>query len=139
VIGVRGRPCSTCPYRRDVPPGIWSAAEYNRLRAYDRPTGDQPLAGFACHTSPAEFCHGWAVVGSSRGHAFDLLALRLNRVSVPAAAVPLFASAGDAADHGLSAIDDPPPAAIDAIARLIARSAGRLDLDRPGTRDDPGR
>jgi hypothetical protein len=108
VNGVRARPCTTCPYRRDVPPGIWAPAEYDRLRAYDEPTGGQPAVGFACHTDPALYCHGWAVVGSSRGHAFDLLALRIDPVEIPPAAVPLFPSATAAADHGLAGAADPP-------------------------------
>ena len=118
---VRPRPCSTCPYRRDVPPGIWAAEEYHRLRDYDRPTGQQPVAGFACHTTPDEFCHGWAVVGSSRGHENDLLALRLHHARVPPPAVPLFGSGAEAAAHGLAGIEAPPPAAVKAIARLMGR------------------
>lgn len=121
MTAVRSRPCPTCPYRRDVPPGIWAAAEYDRLRAYDQPTGEQPVAGFGCHTDPAVYCHGWAVVGSTRGHAFDLLALRINPVEIPPAAVALFPSGAAAADHGLAGVDDPPAAARAAIARLINR------------------
>jgi hypothetical protein len=67
------------------------------------------------------YCHGWAVVGSTRGHAFDLLALRINPVAVPPAAVALFPSGAAAADHGLAGVDNPPPAARAAIARLIRR------------------
>jgi hypothetical protein len=31
LIGPRRRPCSSCPYRRDVPSGLWSAEEYDKL------------------------------------------------------------------------------------------------------------
>lgn len=27
----RTEPCETCPYRRDVPSGVWSADEYRKL------------------------------------------------------------------------------------------------------------
>lgn len=61
----------------------------------------------------------WAVVG---GH--DLLGLRFQAVrddqpiEIPPAAVPLFDTHLDAAVHGLSRIDDPPPETILAMARL---------------------
>ena len=77
------------------------AVEYEKLRDYDEPTGYQPFAVFACHATPEHLCHGWAVVHSNRGHEYDLLALRLHgNPSIPEAAVPLFDSGNEAADHG---------------------------------------
>lgn len=104
---VRTTPCEACPYRRDVPSGVWSHAEYEKLRPYDQPTFGQPAAGFACHAAPAAFCHGWAVVHNSRGRANELLALRLHPCEVPKPTVPLFASGNAAADHGQKDIDNP--------------------------------
>ena len=30
-------PCGSCPYRQDVPSGVWAASEYEKLPAYDAP------------------------------------------------------------------------------------------------------
>lgn len=99
---VRPTPCSACPYRRDVPSGVWARHEYEKLRAYDRPTADQPMATFQCHTSPEAYCHGWVLVHTLREHEFDLLALRVWSLEglIPQAVVPLFTSGNEAADHG---------------------------------------
>ena len=57
-------PCPTCPYRRDVPSGIWDESEYAKLELYDEPT-DRRLpqtALFLCHTTPESPCRGWLTV-----------------------------------------------------------------------------
>lgn len=128
----RTRPCPACPYRRDVPSGIWDAEEYAKLLAYDRPTGEQPLAAFACHATPQRLCHGWAVTHSNRGHEHELLALRLLDLTPPdgPAPVPLFESGQQAAEHGLR---DPLPGpdAIRAIRRLRRYPRLAADPDTP--------
>ena len=43
------RPCDSCPYRQDVPSGIWAASEYAKLPAYDAPTCAQSARLFLCH------------------------------------------------------------------------------------------
>lgn len=119
---IRSQPCSACPYRLDVPSGVWDPREYEKLRDYDRPTGDQPFAPFGCHATPEHYCHGWAVVHTSRGNAFDLLALRLLGIEdIPQAGVPLFDSGNDAADWGQRDADDPSPAAHEVVARLMRK------------------
>ncbi|WP_281186788.1 DUF6283 family protein [Nocardia mikamii] len=127
------RPCSSCPYRRDVPSGVWDAGEYDKLREYDREMSDQPLALFQCHQTDADsdlrrVCAGW--VGC---HGDDLLALRLaliqRRISpaVFEAAVgyrsptPLFESGTEAAEHGQRDIGAPGPAAVHTMAKIIRR------------------
>ncbi len=42
-------PCATCPYRRDVPVGVWHATNFERLLRADR----DPLGGatFGCHVN----------------------------------------------------------------------------------------
>jgi hypothetical protein len=109
VSRVRRQPCPQCPYRRDVPSGVWSHEEYEKLRRYDAETFDQPFSGFGCHAKPEFFCHGWAVVHTSRGSAHDLIALRFQSepVEIPEPAVPLFASGNEAADHGQRDIEEP--------------------------------
>jgi hypothetical protein len=126
-----------CPYRRDVAPGVWAFEEYEKLRHYDEPTFAQPVVGFACHATPDHDCHGWAVVHSTRGHEFELLALRLHWPDggIPEATMPLFSSGGEAADHGQSAIDDPPPEATATMGRLL-RKYSRVHLE--DRRDEGG-
>lgn len=105
------------------------------LRRYDAPTAEQPGTAFACHATPERLCHGWAVVHTSRGHEFDLLALRFmfHDAQVPRApAVPLFPSGNEAADHGQAEIEHPSAEALAAIDRLkryprIARELRSLD------------
>ena len=112
-MSIRAQPCEACPYRRDVPSGMWHADEYLKLPPYDAPTQEQPAAPFLCHATPDFFCHGWAVVGMTRGHAYELLSLRLYEAlggeasMVPEPKVPLFGSGLEAAEHGLRAIRRP--------------------------------
>lgn len=113
-LTLRGRPCASCPYRRDVPSGVWDASEYDKLPAYDADTSEQPPAIFMCH-QPEEagetVCAGWL----GHGDPSRLLAVRL-AVAMgfldPAAFdyttdVPLFPSGANAAAHGLADIDQP--------------------------------
>ena len=111
-------PCGSCPYRRDVPAGIWHPSEYAKLAQYDGDTMDQSPALFFCHQQDGHLCAGW--VGC---HDMDhALALRLNAVD-PAtfdytSPVPLFASGAEAAHHGISGVEDPDPKALATIAKL---------------------
>ncbi len=119
---VRRRACAFCPYRRDVPPGVWHPEEYEKLRGYDAFTPEQPLAVFMCHSGPDLACHGWAVVHTSRGHSRDLLALRLRPPrEIPAASTELFGSAEEAADYGQQEMDVRARAAIEKMVRAYAR------------------
>lgn len=130
MTAVRSLPCSVCPYRRDCPQGVWGSEEYDKLRPYDAETWGQPTAGFRCHATPDHYCHGWAVVHMSRGHEFELLALRIRWPDggIPTAgAVSLFGSGGEAAEHGQTA---PSAAAIAAMQRLVRKYphiAGEMD------------
>ena len=119
---IRSQPCSACPYRRDCPSGLWASYEYDKLRDYDNPTPDQPMASFFCHATPEHLCHGWAVVHTSRGNEYDLLALRIwPGGPVPEAGVPLFDSGNEAADWGQRDIEDPSPEAMEAVAKLMRK------------------
>lgn len=124
-IGVQAKPCGSCPYRRDVPAGVWAPSEYSKLRGYDRPTGDQPLALFMCHTSPDALCAGWVGCHEKRrGH--ELLALTLGVITHKvdpevrrfATRVPLFKSGTEAAEHGLSGVPRPSLAARGVVDKL---------------------
>ena len=86
------RPCGSCPYRRDVPSGIWSAEEYDKLPEYDGETWEQPPGVFMCHQRDGRLCGGWL-----QTHDADhLLALRIARVAPSAydyaSDVPTFSS-----------------------------------------------
>jgi Family of unknown function (DUF6283) len=119
---VRSQPCSSCPYRKNVPSGVWAHEEYEKLRDYDEPTYAQPISTFACHVTPEHLCHGWAVVHTSRGHEFDLLALRFWPCGpIPKAAVPLFSSGNEAADHGQAHLEDPDDQAVEVTERLLRK------------------
>ena len=119
---VRSQPCSACPYRLDVPSGVWDASEYDKLRGYDRPTGEQPWQTFACHATPDHYCAGWAIVHTKRGNPFDLLALRLfGYPTIPTTKIPLFASGNDAADWGQRDITTPSEEAVDTMVRLTRK------------------
>lgn len=105
---IRSESCSACPYRRDVPSGVWHESEYEKLRPYDNDTAYQPQAPFFCHATQEFLCHGWAVVGG-----YDLLALRilelsaLEPIDIPPTRVPLFSTHAEAADHGLAEVKRP--------------------------------
>lgn len=141
----RKRPCASCPYRLDVPAGIWHPTEYAKLPAYDGDIGeqledpDQALRTFACHQADGRVCSGWL------GHRdpLDMLAVRIGLSSgrlAPECAdyttdVPLFESGADAAAHGTLEPGEPKePRTLKAIAKLLVsrgyeeRPDGGFDL-----------
>lgn len=104
-------PCGSCPYRRDVPSGVWAREEYEKLPAYDGEIIDQLRAGagslFMCHQRDGCLCGGWLLT-----HGVDnLLALRLNPVDPSvrdySSDVPVFSSGAEAAEHGVRDLDAP--------------------------------
>jgi hypothetical protein len=128
------RPCESCPYRRDVPSGLWHAEEYAKLPLYDRPTGEQPMGVFQCHQNDggaeqARVCAGWAGC-----HGTELLALRIavieGRLPVSvmtySTTVPLFPSGQAAAEHGMRDLECPSLDAALAMGKILAK---RTDLD----------
>lgn len=137
ILGPAPRPCNSCPYRRDVPSGVWSEEDYNKLPRYDVDTAYQPQRCFLCHQGNGRVCAGW--VGCHGGHR--LLGLRLAAIDgrmsdgdVRAAMdyrspVPLFGSGADAATHGLAELERPGPGA-DRIRYKLVRQ-GRYTWDIP--------
>jgi hypothetical protein len=108
----RKTPCAFCPYRKNVPSGVWDAIEYEKLRRYDGETFEQAAtAVFICHQQTGCVCSGWL------GHRDpgELLAVRLGlmrgeldeRALDYTTDVPLFSSGADAADHGLTDVEKP--------------------------------
>jgi hypothetical protein len=127
------RPCSSCPYRRDVPAGVWHPDEYAKLPPYDAGTGDQPIGLFYCHQTDGRLCAGWCGT-----HDMDnALAVRfgaytgildpdtLHAIGEYRTDVPLFASGQEAADHGMSGVAEPGDKARRTIARLVKKGVAQ--------------
>lgn len=119
------RPCGSCPYRKDVPSGLWAAEEYAKLPGYDREMWRQPPGLFMCHQRDGCLCGGWLQTHGPE----ELLALRLNPVD-PAAHrytsdVPCFDSGAEAALHGIDEIEAPGPEAQRLINQLEKVVEGR--------------
>ncbi|HEY5857763.1 MAG TPA: DUF6283 family protein [Aldersonia sp.] len=138
IIGAPApRPCATCPYRVDVPSGVWAADQYEKLRRYDTDTAMQPHALFLCHQTDADSSHRRLCAGWVGCHGDQLLALRLagldgrlTPATIQAAVdyvspVPLFETGAAAARHGQAEIDHPSRSATAAIRKISRR---RTDL-----------
>lgn len=94
-------PCGSCPYRRDVPSGIWAREEYDKLPKYDGETWEQSTAVFMCHQRDGCLCGGWLACHNPR----KLLVLRILAAHPSAydykTDVPVFASGTEARAHGI--------------------------------------
>lgn len=119
---VRKSPCESCPYRRDVPSGIWDESEYDKLPRFDGDTTEQFEAGalglFYCHKLVDQLCAGWVGCHDTT----TLAAMRLWPVD-PAvhdyvSPVPLFASGAEAAEHGKRDIEAPSMAAVESVRKV---------------------
>lgn len=132
LAAVAKAPCKSCPYRCDVPSGLWDASEYDKLPRYDGSMVEQAIAGagglFMCHQQDGNLCAGWVAAHG----AHNLLAFRLNGGEVHPAVwayespVPVFSSGREACDHGQAHVADPDPRARRAILRLLRKQTGRL-------------
>lgn len=124
-------PCGSCPYRRDVPSGVWEASEYAKLPAYDEDTPAQPYGVFLCHQVTGAACAGWAGCHDMTQSLALRLAIGTGTVDESTAdaildytsPVPLFTSGREAAEHGMAQIDDPTPAAQRAMRKIVRRRA----------------
>lgn len=134
----RERPCGSCPYRQDVPGGVWHPDEYAKLIPYDRPTAEQPLNLFACHQQDGHLCAGWVGchdMDESMAVRLAVLSGDLDPEDLEAvlnyeSPVPLWSSGMEAAAHGLAEVPNPPSR-----AKSIMRNLRRKGLvhDGPGT------
>lgn len=123
------RPCGSCPYRADVPSGVWAAEEYAKLVEYDNETWDQPHGVFMCHQQDGRICAGWCAV-----HDMDhSMAIRLAAATGQLAGdeldavleyqtdIRLYPDGASAAAAGLVALRSPSSQAISMIAKLQGR------------------
>lgn len=122
-------PCGSCPYRLDVPSGIWAAEEYDKLPRYDGPLWTQPPAAFFCHQQDGRLCAGW-VGCHDMDDSFGLRMAELNGLVSEEAAtaalnyetsVPLFSSGAEAAAHGRAEIEQPSVKARTVVEKLRSR------------------
>lgn len=120
----RRTPCASCPYRQNVPSGIWSGDEYDKLARYDGEMGEQTsIAVFRCHQGAGDVCSGWL------GHRdpADMLAVRIGIIRGdldPSCGeyttdAPLFPTGAEAAAHGCHDIAAPSERAHQAIAKIV--------------------
>lgn len=131
--GPARRPCGSCPYRRDVPSGVWAAEEYEKLPPFDAETMFQPTGLFLCHQQNGRVCAGWAGCHDMYGS----LAMRMQEAtnylderSIEAVyeyecPVPLFESGAEAAAHGMRDIESPDDRTIRTIDKLERRRQRR--------------
>jgi hypothetical protein len=115
-------PCGSCPYRRDVPSGVWERSEYDKLPGYDGPTWAQSPAVFMCHQKDGCLCGGWLACHGPQ----ELLALRLPRdidrsVYEYETDVPVFASGAAARAHGIREVRSPNAKAAKMIGGLLRK------------------
>lgn len=126
-------PCTTCPYRRDTPTGIWSRDEYEKLPAYDqRDFGGAPMATFHCHQEPQigkpTVCRGWLSVHPDciavRMAYFSGLITKEMMAEIPVKPDPaLYSSGAQACRAGLKGVKRPGKKAKAAIEKLSKRKA----------------
>lgn len=126
------RPCSTCPYRKDTPPGIWDSSEYERLPDWDEDSPEIQMGLFLCHHSNFQttetLCRGWLTVASeSIAVRIAMMDGKVDPDEVYADVdVPLYATGQEACEAGLSGVDSPDEDARQAIDRLIRKKTKTL-------------
>lgn len=106
MLRVAKAPCKSCPYRRDVPSGVWAPEEYAKLPPYDGSMGDQIMGGgialFDCHQQDGKLCAGWLGCHGP----YNLVALRLTSCPIGPdimtyeSPIPLWGSGAAAKAHG---------------------------------------
>lgn len=137
LLGVEKAPCRSCPYRCDVPSGVWAAEEYAKLPGYDGSILDQLQSGaaalFLCHQRDGNLCAGWLACHGPH----NLLAMRLHGAEVVPevwayeTAVPVFGSGAQAAAHGAAGVRRPTTRAQRMVHRLIRTVGAAAPSDGP--------
>ena len=120
-------PCKSCPYRKDVPSGVWAPEEYAKLPNYDgeiiAQVHKEAFQLFLCHQQNNALCSGWLGCHGPQ----NLLAMRLHHGHVEPEAfqyetdVPLFKSGAAAAFHGLLEVEAPGEKAKKTMTTLVRK------------------
>lgn len=131
----RKTPCASCPYRKNVPSGVWDESEYQKLPRYDGEMHEQNAdATFMCHQQDGCVCSGWLGHRDPEG----MLAVRLGvmrghldpSVLDYTTDVPLFASGAEAAEHGMKELLSPNEDAVAVMLKIVRKN----DLPSPTTK-----
>lgn len=122
-------PCGSCPYRKDVPSGVWHSEEYDKLPDFDKETSEQPTAVFLCHQQNGHLCGGWTAVHDMSQSMGLRIAFGLGMID-PADAdaifdytttTPLWSSGEEAAAHGKADIAEPSDKAQRIVGKLLKK------------------
>lgn len=120
-------PCSSCPYRKDTPSGVWAREEYLKLPRYDDPN---TFAGvFLCHHSTTSqqdtVCRGWVEVHERNlGVRLTMFRIDWDKAGREPTKVPLYRSGAEACRAGLRGVRRPSKAAREMSQKLLkAREA----------------
>lgn len=134
IAGPADQPCRWCPFRRDVPSGIWAPEEYAKLAARDVETVYQPVEIFACHLYGKGERRRYCAGAAGCYDADHLLALRVglmngeitpevaDQIRTYVSPVPLFSTGVEAALHGMAEITNTSTearAAMDKLNKII--------------------
>lgn len=122
-------PCGSCPYRRDVPSGVWDENEYDKLPEYDEPTGNQPVGVFMCHQADGRACAGWVGCHDMEENLAIRIAVSVGNLDDETyeaivdyeTSTPLWDSGGEAASHGVENLFDPDQDAQRVMAKLRSK------------------
>lgn len=128
-------PCGSCPYRQDVPSGIWHPSEYAKLPPYDGATGEQPPGLFACHQQDGRLCAGWVGCHDMDNSLAVRLGASMGTLSPDdvqalldySTDVPLWESGTEAAEHGMAEVGEPSWEARRKVERLLRKGAARTE------------
>lgn len=126
-------PCGSCPYRKDVPSGVWDATEYEKLPPYDNDTADQPFGAFFCHQQDGRLCAGWVACHDMPNNLGLRMAASMGHITKEeyegalnyTTDVPLHESGAAACEHGLERLANPEPKAQRTIDKLTRKEAKR--------------
>lgn len=125
-------PCGSCPYRKDVPSGVWAPEEYEKLPLYDGPLITQPVGAFFCHQQDGRLCAGWVgchdmddSLGLRMAHSHGHISTEGAQAAVDyVSRVPLWESGQAARDHGMAEVDAPSPKAERIVQKLVKTVPG---------------
>lgn len=124
----RKQPCASCPYRVNVPSGIWHPDEYAKLERYDGEIHEQiqndGTRVFSCHQDGVAVCSGWL---GHREEPSDLIAVRMGIIDGqldPSCAeyttqTALFPSGHEAAKQGRRDLEHPSNRAQKAMRKIM--------------------
>lgn len=121
---VAPNPCSSCPYVRSTPPGVWDPTEYVKLAGYDADPCLLPV--FRCHETrggdPA-VCKGWLVVHrDSVSVRLGILTGQLSASDRPHEPDPtLYESGTEACIEGMRGVKRPSRKAREVVAKIHFR------------------